>query len=135
MKRIVPIICLIILLCGCNGPYNANGYNVDGYDWLGFDEGGFGKDGYNLWGYNSSGYNKQGYNSSGYNMYGVNKNGLTPAQQAEANRYFWANYAAGMQESQRINDQQRDRALREAQIDYYNRPYEAGGVLYIPPQR
>ncbi|MHC4463654.1 MAG: hypothetical protein ACYS30_19820 [Planctomycetota bacterium] len=31
--------------------------------------------------------------------------------------------------------QQRQRSLQEAQIDYYTRPYKIGGVIYIPARR
>ena len=31
-----------------------------------------------------------------------------------------------------IQDQQRERKLRESQIEYYNRPYKVDGILHIP---
>ena len=104
MKKGIILISLAVLLCGCNGPYNANGYNEDGYNWLGFNQEGYNKEGYNFWGYDAGGYNKQGYDSSGYNRQGYNAYGRTPTQQANANRLFWQNLAANLQASQDANN-------------------------------
>ncbi len=120
MKLLLIIFGTIILLCGCNGPYNVSGYNADGYNWLGFDE---------------NGYNEQGYDSSGYNRLGLNKHNQTYAQQKEKTRQFWRNLASGLRAQQNTYDRQRERALREAQIHYYSRPYKLNGVLYLPPPR
>lgn len=116
-------ICLLLIVLGCNGPYNEQGFNIEGY---------------NAWGYNASGYNSKGYDKHGYNIYGHNKKGLTRQEQAQTDANFWRGLATRLGAAgrgvQNAYDEHDDFQMRQLQKYHYSQPYrDSSGVWMLPP--